>query len=53
LLSLLPAPLVHRVSGSGGFWDEIIPLLLIVAALVGFGVFAFLGRGNRDERRDE
>jgi len=53
LLSLLPAPLAHSVSGAGGFWDEIIPLLLMGLTLVGLGVFAFLSRRNRDERRDE
>jgi Na+/melibiose symporter-like transporter len=53
LLSGLPAPLLHGVSGSSGFWDEIVSFGLMGAVVVVLGLFTFFGRRRRGKRRDE
>lgn len=55
LLGGLPAPLFHNISGSSGFWDEIVTFGLIGAVVAFLGTLVFLGwRGGRQgKRRDK
>lgn len=50
---LVSAPLLHGVSGSSGFWDEVFTLGLIGGGLVVLATLALLGGRRRRKRRDE
>jgi hypothetical protein len=50
LRGALPAPLLHGVSGSSGFWDEVFSFGLIGGAVVVLGTLAVLG-GRRKKGR--
>lgn len=50
LRGALPAPLLHGVSRSSGFWDEVFSFGLIVGAVVVLGTLVFLG-GRRKRKK--
>ena len=49
---LIPLPLLHSLSGSGGPWDEVILLGLFAALIVGLGAFVYFGSPKRKQRRE-
>ena len=56
VLSLPPIPLLHTVSGSSGFWDEIVSfavIAVIVITLVFYAVSGAIHRIKRGKRRLE
>jgi hypothetical protein len=50
---LVSAPLLHGVSGSSSFWDEVLTLGLIGGGLAVLAALALRGGRRRGKRRDE
>jgi hypothetical protein len=51
LLGVVTIPLLHGITGSGGFWDEI--LMALVRGLVIILILSLVLVGNRGETHDE
>ena len=50
---LVSAPILHGVSGSSSFWDEILTFGLLGGGLIVLATLAILGGRRRKKGRDE